>query len=65
MPTEISKGDGEDQGPWRGPAAPARVEKKEALCMTHSHVYKMEKQYRYALQTCAFMYTHFRTYEMC
>ena len=42
---EISKGDGEDQGPWRGPAAPARGGgKQDALCMTRSYVYKTEKK---------------------
>ena len=35
---EISKGDGEDQGPWRGPAAPVGGGGKDALCMTLSCV---------------------------
>ena len=61
---EMRKGDGEDQGPGEDQLhLSGVVEKKEALCKTYSHVYKTEKQYRQALQTCAFMYTHVYTFQ--
>ena len=56
---ERKKGDGEDQGPWRGPAAPVGGGGKDALCMTRAHAYKTGKKIQILpTNTCACMYTH-------
>ena len=56
---EISKGDGEDQGPWRGPAAPVRGGGKDALGMTRTHAYKTGKKIQILpTNTRACMHTH-------